>query len=395
MSAEKSIYRKLPKGIWVLGFVSMFMDISSELVHSLLPVFMVTVLGASMLAIGIVEGLAEGVAAITKVFSGALSDYFRKRKFLTVFGYALSALSKPMFPLATTIGWVFGASFIDRIGKGIRGAPRDALVADIAPVELRGAAYGLRQSLDSVGAFIGPLLAVLLMLWFANDIKVVLWVAVLPAFLAVLLLMVAVREPEPKPVIATSSSRLTLADYKLLSSPYWRVVAFGVVFTLARFSEAFLLLRAQDAGLVIAYVPVVLMVMNIIYALFAYPVGAVSDKFSARTLLLLGLGFLMIADIFLALATSLWLVFAGAALWGLHMAFSQGLLAKLIADNSPQELRASAFGIFHLLSGLTLFLASAIAGLLWSSLGAPATFIAGAVFTLLAIMGLLVYRPAQ
>lgn len=395
MSAEKSIYRKLPKGIWVLGFVSMFMDISSELVHSLLPVFMVTVLGASMLAIGIVEGLAEGMAAITKVFSGALSDYFRKRKFLTVFGYALSALSKPMFPLATTIGWVFSARFIDRIGKGIRGAPRDALVADIAPVELRGAAYGLRQSLDSVGAFIGPLLAVLLMLWFANDIKAVLWVAVLPAFLAVLLLMVAVREPEPKPVIATSSSRLTLADYKLLSSPYWRVVAFGVVFTLARFSEAFLLLRAQDAGLVIAYVPVVLMVMNIIYALFAYPVGAVSDKFSARTLLLLGLGFLMIADIFLALATSLWLVFAGAALWGLHMAFSQGLLAKLIADNSPQELRASAFGIFHLLSGLTLFLASAIAGLLWSSLGAPATFIAGAVFTLLAIIGLLVYRPAQ
>lgn len=270
----KSIDRKLPRGIWVLGFVSMFMDISSELVHSLLPLFMATALGASMVTIGIVEGVAEGAAAITKVFSGAISDYFGKRKLLAVVGYALGALTKPVFPLATTIGWVFGARFVDRIGKGIRGAPRDALIADIAPPQLRGAAYGLRQSLDSFGAFVGPLLAVAFMIWLENDIKAVLWVAVVPAFLAVFLLIVALREPESPEQAAGPRNHLTLADARRLPFRYWLVVMLGAVFTLARFSEAFLILRAQDVGLAIGYVPAIMIVMNIAYSLFAYPAGA-------------------------------------------------------------------------------------------------------------------------
>jgi MFS family permease len=373
----------------------MFMDISSELVHSLLPVFMVTVLGTSMVTIGIIEGFAEGAAAITKVFSGAISDYWGKRKFLAVAGYALSAVTKPIFPLATTIGWVFGARFVDRIGKGVRGAPRDALVADIAPSALRGAAYGLRQALDSVGAFIGPFMAILFMVWFANDIRTVLWVAVAPAFIAVFLLIIAVREPESPDRSADARNRLTMTDAKRLPVRYWLIVALGAVFTLARFSEAFLILRARDVGLAIGYVPVIMIVMNIFYSLFAYPAGAAADRISPRTLLVFGLAILAAADAILALAASPWVTFAGAALWGLHMAFTQGLLSKLVADTAPADLRGTAFGVFNLVSGAALFLASTIAGILWTAFGAPATFTAGALFSILAAAGLLLYRPKR
>jgi len=385
----------LPKGIWVLGFVSMFMDISSELVHSLLPIFMTTVLGASFVTIGIVEGVAEGAAAITKVFSGAISDYFGKRKFLAVVGYALGAMTKPVFPLATTIGWVFGARFVDRIGKGIRDAPRDALVADITPPQLRGAAYGLRQSLDSVGAFVGPLLAVAFMIWLANDIKAVLWVAVVPAFLAVFLLIVALREPESAKYAAGPGNNLTLIDAKRLPLRYWLVVILGAVFTLARFSEAFLILRALDVGLAVGYVPAIMIVMNIAYSIFAYPAGVAGDRLSARTLLVFGLWVLVTADVVLAIAASPWIAFIGAAFWGLHMAFTQGLLSKLVADTAPVELRGTAFGIFNLVSGGALLLASVVAGSLWSAFGASATFIAGASFAALAALGLLLYRPNE
>ena len=369
------------------------MDLSSELIHSLLPIFLATTLGTSMVVIGIIEGVAEGTAAITKVFSGAISDYFRKRKLLAVIGYGLGAFTKPIFPLATTIEWVFSARFIDRLGKGIRGAPRDAIVGDLTPPALRGAAYGLRQSLDAVGAFLGPLLAVVCMLWFANDITAVLWVAVVPAALAVLLLVVAV--PEPKSVVGSQDpkKRLRLTDAKRLSRSYWLVVALGAIFTLARFSEAFLILRAQDVGLAIAYVPVILIVMNIAYSLGAYPMGALADRVSARTVLVYGLGILIVANGILALASSPLVAFLGAACWGLHMACTQGVLAKLVADTAPAELRGTAFGLFNLVSGVMLLLASVIAGALWDIHGAAATFLAGAIFAALTAMGLLLYRP--
>ncbi len=392
----KTGYRALPSGIWALGFVSMFMDISSELVHSLLPIFMTTVLGASMVTVGLVEGVVEATASVTKVFSGAISDYFRKRKFLVVFGYGLSALTKPMFPLATTMWWVFSARFIDRVGKGIRGAPRDALIGDMVLAHTRGAAYGLRQSLDSVGAFVGPLLAVLLMLWLNNDIKTVLWVAVVPAWLAVMVLTLAVRDPKPDAQLVSDPKRfLSMRTVKKLTLRYWLVVALGAVFTLARFSEAFLILRAQDVGLSLAYTPVILIVMNVVYSLFAYPAGNASDRFSPRLLLIFGLCMLVLADILLAMSSSPWLIFLGAAFWGLHMAFSQGLLLKLVADTAPAELLGTAFGIFNLASGLALLLASVIAGSLWNSWGAPATFIAGACFAAIAALGLIFYRQGQ
>lgn len=381
----------------MLGFVSMLMDISSELIHSLLPIFMTTVLGASMATVGLIEGVVEAIASVIKVFSGAISDYFRKRKFLVVFGYGLSALTKPMFPLATTLWWVFSARFIDRIGKGIRGAPRDALIGDMASAHTRGAAYGLRQSLDSIGAFLGPLLAVLLMLWLNNDIKTVLWVAVVPAWLAVVLLILAVNDPKPNMQVAPPAAKrfLSRQTVKKLTLHYWLIVALGAVFTLARFSEAFLILRAQDVGMSLAYAPVILIVMNVVYSIFAYPAGSAADRFSPRLLLIAGLCVLVLADILLAMSGPSWLIFLGAALWGLHMAFSQGLLLKLVADAVPAELLGTAFGVFNLASGLALLLASVIAGNLWNSWGAPATFIAGACFAAIAALGLIFYRQGQ
>ena len=366
------------------------MDISSELIHSLLPVFMVTTLGASMVTVGFIEGAAEATAAVVKVFSGALSDYLGKRKFLMILGYALAAFTKPIFPLATSVGWVFTARFVDRIGKGIRGAPRDALLADLAPVNMRGAAYGLRQALDSVGAFVGPLLAVVLMIWLVNDIRTVLWLAAVPAFIAVALLLIYVREPERADSDDFTRTPLSAADARRLPLRFWLVVLLGAVFTLARFSEAFLVLRAQDVGLEFAYVPVVMIVMNVFYAGAAYPAGAAADRISQRTLLLLGLVFLIAADFVLAFAESPSIVFAGAALWGLHMALTQGLLSKLVADTVPAELLGTGFGIFHLVSGGALLLASVIAGSLWSVYGATATFLAGAAFAMVAAMGLLI-----
>ncbi|HOT30342.1 MAG TPA: MFS transporter [Candidatus Ozemobacteraceae bacterium] len=382
------VWRALPGGIWAMGFASLFMDMSSELIHSLLPVFMVTTLGTSMVTVGIIEGVAEATASIMKVFSGALSDYFGRRKHLMLVGYGLAAFTKPIFPLANAIGWVFAARFIDRVGKGIRGAPRDALVADITQPHLRGAAYGLRQALDSVGALLGPLLAVLLMARFANDIRQVLWIAVIPAFVCVLLLAAYVHEPERASEALPGGKKLRLADAGRLPWHYWLVVLLGAILTLARFSEAFLVLRAQDVGLAAGHVPIVLIVMNLFYAGAAYPAGIAADRLSRRSLLLAGLAFLVVADLVLAAAGSPAAVFVGAALWGLHMAFTQGLLAKLVADTTPPELVGTGFGIFNLVSGLALVLASAIAGSLWSSLGPSAAFLAGAAFTIVAAAGL-------
>ncbi|MEJ2724815.1 MAG: MFS transporter [Deltaproteobacteria bacterium] len=370
----------------------MFMDTSSELIHSLLPVFMASVLGASMTTIGLVEGFAEAAAAITRIFSGAISDYLGKRKLLAALGYGLAAITKPIFPLANTMGWVFAARFIDRIGKGIRGAPRDALVADMAPLEMRGTAYGFRQSLDSVGAFLGPLTAVAFMAWLADDIRAVLWVAVTPALIAVALLIFGVHDPERPGVTSGVRFPLNRTDAKRLPPRYWIIVLLGAVFTLARFSEAFLVLRAQEVGLTLGYVPLVLIVMNVAYTGTAYPAGVASDQLSQRTLLIAGLSMLVAADVVLAAATSPLLALIGAALWGIHMGLTQGLFAKLVADTAPVELRGTGFGIFNLAGGSALLLASVVAGVLWTAYGAPATFLAGAAFAMLAVVGLVVYR---
>jgi MFS family permease len=386
-------WRTLPTGIWALGFGSLFMDTSSELIHSVLPMFMVTTLGASMVTVGIIEGVAEATAAITKVFSGALSDYLGKRKALLVLGYALAAFTKPIFPLAGSVNWVFAARCVDRVGKGIRGAPRDALVADITPASMRGAAYGLRQALDSVGAVLGPVLAVALMLWFANDVRFVMWFAVVPAVVTVALLVLYVRDPDRSDATRSRRIPFTLAGARRHTRRYWLTVLAGAVFTLARFSEAFLVLRAQDVGLALSYVPLVMIVMSGVYAASAYPAGAAADRMSARGLLLYGLLFLIAADVVLAFAGSPLLVLAGAALWGLHMGLTQGLLSKLVADAVPAHVIGTGFGIFNLVTGGALLLASVVAGALWGSLGPSTTFLAGATFAALAAIGLLVAVP--
>jgi MFS family permease len=379
---------RIPPAIWALGFVSLLMDISSEIVHSLLPVFMVTALGASALTVGLIEGAAEATALIVKVFSGALSDWWGRRKPLTLLGYGLGALSKPLFALATGAGFVLAARLIDRVGKGIRGAPRDALVADLAPPEIRGAAFGLRQSLDTVGAFLGPLLAMALMLAWANDFRAVFWVAIIPGFLAVALLAFGVREPESlSPRHAVNPVRRE--NLRRLSGAYWWVVAIGAVFTLARFSEAFLILRAQQGGLPVAFTPLVLIGMNVVYAAAAYPFGRLSDRMRHDRLLALGLAVLIAADLVLAYSNHWSWVWAGITLWGLHLGITQGLLATMVADTAPADLRGTAYGFFNLVSGVAMLFASVLAGFLWDAFGADRTFIAGAAFSALALAAIL------
>jgi len=389
---ERATHRRLPRTVWALGCVSLFMDFSSELIHSLLPVFMTTVLGASALAIGFVEGFAEATAALLKVFSGVLTDRIGRRKPLVALGYGLAALSKPLFALAGSVGLVFVARVTDRVGKGVRGAPRDAMIADVTPTQLRGTAYGLRQALDSVGAVLGPLAAVALMLWLAGDIRTVLWLATLPAVVAFAIVVLVVKEPEVRRAVG---ARLAFAGLGSLGAHYWAVVALAAVLTLARFSEAFLVLRALDVGLAAAQAPLVMALMAGSYALISYPAGRAADRGRRRALLIWGLLVLVCADVLLAAAGSSGLLFAGVALWGAHMGLTQGLLSTLVADAAPETLRGTAFGVFHLVTGAALLAASLLAGWLWSAYGPAWTFGCGAAFTAVALIGLLVASRAR
>ena len=384
MSVNRSGLRGMPAGIWVLGLVGLLMGVSSEMIHRLLPLFMVTVLATSATTVGIIEGLAESTALIVKVFSGVLSDWLGKRKGLAVLGYGLGALTKPLFAVASSSGLVLTARLLDRVGKGIRGAPRDALVADLTPPEIRGAAFGLRQSLDTVGAFLGPLLAVGLMLLWANDFRAVFWVAVIPGVLAVLLLLFGLREPA-NPVREKRVNPIRRENLQRLGAAYWWVVAIGAVFTLARFSEAFLVLRAEQGGMALALIPLVMVAMNAVYSLSAYPFGKLSDRVSRQGLLAVGLIVLIAADLVLASSAHWAVVLAGVALWGVHLGMTQGLLAALVADTVPADLRGTGYGFFNLVSGIAMLVASVLAGMLWDRLGAADTFYAGAVFSVLAL----------
>ena len=354
------------------------MDMSSEMIHSLLPIFLVGTLGVSAFALGLIEGIAEATASISKIFSGVLSDRIGKRKPLILLGYGMAALTKPLFPLADSALTVYSARFIDRIGKGIRGAPRDALVADVTAPEQRGAAYGLRQSMDTVGAFAGPMIAIGLMTALAFDIRAVFWVACVPALVAVLVLLFGVREPDGVP--KQSGSRNPFAGFRARDYPkqFWALVGLVLMFTLMRFSEAFLVLRAQDAGLSSNWSPLTLVVMSATYLLTAYPAGRLSDRMSRHVLLALGCVVMLVADLMLAFATSLPWVMLGIALWGVHMGLTEGLIAALTADYAPEKLRGSAFGVVNLARGVMALLASALAGGLWTWSGPTATFITGA-----------------
>lgn len=394
-SGQSRSLLKLPLSIWALGLVSLFMDVSSEMIHGLLPVFLVSALGASVATVGLIEGIGEATASISKLFSGWISDRLGSRKTLTVIGYGVAALSKPLFAIARSSSWVLAARFSDRIGKGIRGAPRDALLSELTPAGLRGAAFGLRQSLDTVGAFAGPLIAIALMAQFHGDFRRVFWCALIPALLSVAVLVFAVREPAASSPAGGREPIRWAETCRMGGQRYWVVVAVAAVLTLARFSEAFLILRAQHAGLSIGLAPLVLVTMNVVYAGSAYPAGVLSDKLDRKGLLAGGFLVLIAADLVLAFAPGLTLVMLGVGLWGLHMGMTQGLLSALVADTAPPALRGSAFGVFNFVSGMALLLASVLAGFLWQLVGPYATFLCGAVLTALGLIAAVaLLRPA-
>jgi len=380
---------RLSTAVWALGLTSLFMDISSEMIHSLLPVFLVVGLGTSAAYLGLIEGVAEATACIVKVFSGALSDYFGRRKPLALLGYGMAALTKPLFPLASSAGMVFLARFIDRLGKGVRGAPRDALVADVTPPEQRGAAFGLRQSLDTVGAFAGPVFAILLAAAFSGALRTVMWIAVLPAFISVVVLWVGVREPAQQ-----GQRKKRSVDLRVRSMPrsFWIVCAVASVFMLSRFSEAFLVLVGIHGGLTPALTPLVLVAMNLAYLLSAYPVGKLSDRMPKQNLLVVGCGVLAVANGVLAIASNPVLLIVGALLWGLHMGLTEGIFAAMVANSAPKDLRGSAFGIFNMLRGLVLLVASVIAGLLWDQVGPQATFGFASVLAIITVVAVWLSR---
>ena len=384
----------IPRTVWVLGLVSMFMDVSSEMIHALLPLFLTVTLGASVAMVGVIDGMAESTASIAKVFSGYVSDRIGRRKPLILLGYGLGVLSKPLFVLAGNAGLVFGARFVDRIGKGLRGAPRDALVADVTPLAIRGRAYGLRQSLDTVGAFAGPLAAIGLMALLHNNMRAVFAFAIIPGAIAVLLVIFGIEARGVPAAASVPRVPLRLADLRGLDRAFWGVVGIGVLFTMARFSEAFLVLKANADGLPLALAPLVLVVMNLVYSLGAYPAGALSDAGGAKRPMLLGLASLIAADACLAYGHGLAATFAGIALWGAHMALTQGVLAQLVAEKAPAALRGSAFGVFNLATGLTMLAASVLAGVLWDAAGPPATFMAGGGFAAITLI-LLAFRRAR
>jgi MFS family permease len=374
----------IPKTIWILGFVSLLMDISAEMVNSLLPLYMVTSLGVSVVFVGVIEGIGQSTALIVKVFSGAVSDHLKKRKPLVVVGYMLSAFSKPFFPLATGLEALVTGKILDRLGKGIREAPRDALITEIVPAQARGEAFGLQKALDTVGAVLGPLVATALLFFWFSDIGTIFWIAVLPGLLAVLLLIWGVREP--KQANATQVRKpFVFSKFKVLSAGYWWITALGAAVTLARFSEAFLLLRAQQTGIALAFVPLVMVIMSLFYALSAYPSGKLADRMDHTKLLGLGLVILLVADLLLAVNQNRLTLFAGVALWGVHMGMTQGLLSTMIAAAAPDKLLGTAFGVFNLVSGVAMLLASVLAGVLWESLGASSTFFTGATLCLIAL----------
>lgn len=388
------IGRVIPTSVWALGLVSLFMDMSSDMIRSLLPVFMVSVLGASVSAVGLIEGIAEATALITKMFSGVLSDYLGRRKLLTVLGYSLSALTKPLFPLSSSLKLAGAALFGDRIGKGLRDAPRDALLSALAPEQIRGACFGLRQALDTVGAFLGPLIAMLGLFIFAGTIRSVLWLATIPAIISVLLLIFFVKEPKKAP------DQTVLPSFKFraitqVNRQYWWVVAIAGVVSLARFSQAFLILKARTIGVPLYFLPLVIIVMNSAYASGAYPIGKLSDRVPRKYVLALGLVFLIGADLLLGFANNWWVFTGGILLTGLHLAFTEGLFGSMVADLTPLEIRGTAYGIFNLVSGFAALGASVTAGLLWDIYGSSVPFFTSAGLLGLALGALIVFHSVH
>jgi MFS family permease len=385
---------KIPRSIWILGFTSLLNDTSSEMIHAVLPLFLVSSLGANVALVGLIEGIAEATASILKVFSGAISDYWQRRKNLAVFGYGLSTAVKPLFMVANSPFIVLLARLGDRIGKGIRVAPRDALVADSTDISNRGAAYGLRQSLDTIGAFLGPSIAFGLM-GTAHSFRFIFGVALIPGVLAVACLALGVREPARPDHALKRPKPLNWKTLQSLGGSYWGLAFAALLFNLGNSSEAFLLLKAKQVAIADYQIPLVLVVMNLSYALSAYPVGALSDRVNRKTLLTWG--WVLNAGVYvgLAIAQSPWQVWMLVGGYGLYLGMTQGVLLAMVADRVPEQLRGTAFGFLNLLVGVALLPASLLAGWLWESVSSEAAFLLGCGFAVAAIVLLYFQREAE
>ena len=371
----------IPQNVWVLGIVSLLMDLSSEMILSILPIFLVTGLGVSVLTLGLIEGFAEGAASVIKAFSGMLSDYLKKRKILIVIGYGLSTLTKPFFALASTATWIFTARFVDRLGKGIRGAPRDSLIADSTSTKIRGAAYSLRQSLDTLGALLGPIIAIIILYLTTNNFRFVLWFAVIPAVLCIVVLIFGVKETALKKTVLKKKSYFLFKNFLKITPVIWLFFLTVFILNLGHFSEAFLLLRSQEIGLKVSFIPIVFVVMNVAYAIVAVPFGHLADKIGFFIPIVCGFLILVLSNIILALTNGIEWMFAGIIFWGIHLGMTQGLLLAIVAQLSPLELRGTSFGLLHAITGAALFVASLIAGYLWQYYNSGLIFIVSAIIT--------------
>ena len=389
--------RRLPRQVAILGVISLLTAMSSAMVYGLLPVFLVKVLGASTASVGVIEGIAEAMMSLARIFSGRASDWMGRRKPLVLLGYAVSAVNKVMFPLAGTVSIVFAARVIDRIGKGLRDAPRDAFMTDVTPAKVRGSGFGLRLAFYTTGFVIGPLAAMEVMQLSGDNFRLVFWLAVIPAVLAIIILIFGITEHAstkfvPRPLL------LRRSEFALFTGAFWWAIAVASLLSLARFSYAFLILKAYGIGVDAAYVPIVLVLMHLVYAAAAYPFGVLADHMDRRLQLGIGAAILIAADMVLATANVGWMAAIGAGLWGLQMAATQGLLSASVADAAPEELRGTAFGIYDMSVGLATFVASAAAGALWMVGGSPLAFgfsglIAAAAILLLLFQWMLATRP--
>ncbi len=379
---SKKRLKNIHRNVWILGLVSLFTDFGTKAIQSILPLFLVSVLGANVSIIGLIEGIAESTASILKLFSGALSDYWGRRKELAILGYGLSTAIIPLFALANSPLWVLVARFGDRLGKGIRVAPRNALVADVTPIEQRGAAYGLRQTLDTIGAFSGPLVATIILLISGQNFRLVFWVALVSGIISVCLLVKGIRET---PSSKEKRSKLIQWDtFQQLGRNYWVLVLAATLFNLGHFSDAFLLLKAQHIGIANAWIPLSMIVMNFSYMLSAYPLGLLSDRMGRKQLLVVA--FWLFSLVYLGFAwvqqpQQIWGLFA---LYGVYLGMSQGILLALVADVTPSELRGTGFGVINLVIGIILLPANLLAGFVWETANPQIPFLLGSFLAILA-----------